>query len=93
MLMHAWHSGNGEMLQVGRSWSKLAWAKKQNNHKIITAKSTGGMVQVVECLPTKHKALSSNLETTREKKKKKEKEKKRCPQWFRSSISSPEYSW
>jgi hypothetical protein len=77
MLMHAWHSGNGEMLQVGRSWSKLAWAKKQNNHKITTAKSTGGMVQVVECLPTKHKALSSNLETTREKKKKERKRKEK----------------
>jgi hypothetical protein len=43
--------------------------KKQNLiFKITRGKRAGGMAQVVECLPSKHKALSSNPSTTNTKK-------------------------
>jgi hypothetical protein len=37
--------------------------------KITKTKSVGGMVQVVEHLPTKHKALNSNPSSTKKKNK------------------------
>jgi hypothetical protein len=42
--------------------------KKQDpTAKITRAKRTGGMVQAVKCLPSKHKAWSSNCSTTKKK--------------------------
>jgi hypothetical protein len=58
---------------VGRSQNRLAWAKMQNLSKIIIittttttteAKRTGDMVQVIEFLPSKCKALSSKPSAT-----------------------------
>jgi signal recognition particle GTPase len=45
--------------------------------KIIKAKRAGGMAQVVECLPCKHKALSSNSNTTKKEREEGRKEGKR----------------
>jgi hypothetical protein len=39
--------------------------------KIIRAKRVGGMAPVVECLSSKHKALSSKPSTTKKTKQKK----------------------
>jgi hypothetical protein len=53
---HPRDSGN---LKKGISWSRLAWAKKLIS-KITTVNITGDMDQLVECLPSKGKVLSSN---------------------------------
>jgi hypothetical protein len=45
--------------------------------KITRAKRTGGVAQVIECLPCKHKALNSNPVQPKEKKIKKERKKER----------------
>jgi hypothetical protein len=42
---------------------------KNNQHK-----RAGTVVQVIECLPSKHEALRSNPSTAKEKKKEEEKE-------------------
>jgi hypothetical protein len=47
-----------------------AWAKKRDpSSKITRAKRAGNVVQVVERLPSKHKAMSSNPSTTKKRKK------------------------
>jgi hypothetical protein len=48
------------------------------------------MAQVIECLPSKCKALSSNLNTT--KKKKREEEEMHTKSWTQSQIWSPTVS-
>jgi hypothetical protein len=45
--------------------------------KPITEKRAGGVVQVVECLPSKSEALSLNSSTAKKKKKRKKRKKER----------------
>jgi hypothetical protein len=63
-------------LKIEGSWTRPAWAKKQELlSKIIRAKRAGGMVQSVEHLPCMCEALCSNSNSAKKKKKKKKKKK------------------
>jgi hypothetical protein len=56
------HSSEGGKPKIGGSWSKASLGKKWDLiSKIIRGQRAGGMAQAVECLPSKEKALSSNL--------------------------------
>jgi hypothetical protein len=63
MVTHACHPSNGRKLKIGEGqWFRLAWAKKRDpTSKITKAKRAGDRAQVVEHLPCKYKAVSSNL--------------------------------
>jgi hypothetical protein len=54
--------------EAGRSWPKAAWAKAESRAKAYLsqakARRARGVDQVVECLLSKCKALSSNPRTT-----------------------------
>jgi hypothetical protein len=49
-------------IDLNKKWNPIS--------KITRAKRDGGVAQVVEHLPSKHKAMNSNLNTSKEKKKK-----------------------
>jgi hypothetical protein len=53
-------------LKTGRSLSRPAWAKREN----LMSKRTGGMAQMVQYLPIKHKVPSSDPSTIKRRKKK-----------------------
>jgi hypothetical protein len=51
-------------VEIEGTLSRSAWAKtKDSIRKITKQKRTGGMIQVVECMPSKCEALSSNPHT------------------------------
>jgi hypothetical protein len=51
--------------KIRELWSRPPWTKSKTLSKITREKRAGGMAWVIECLPSKHKALSSNLSTTK----------------------------
>jgi hypothetical protein len=57
-----WHS---TCLACARPWVQSQHQKRQ---KKKSQEGAGGMAQVVECLPSKHKALNLNPSTTKKKK-------------------------
>jgi hypothetical protein len=59
MMAYNCHLRDSRNLKRGISWSRLAWAKKLIS-KITTADRAGDMDQLVVCLPSKGKYLSSN---------------------------------
>jgi hypothetical protein len=59
MVAYICHPSDTRNLKKVISLSRLAWAKKLIS-KITTANSTGDMDQLVDCLPSKGKVLSSN---------------------------------
>jgi hypothetical protein len=65
MVAHTCYSGVKDRKYHG---SKSAQAKNARLYLINKAKKAGRVAQMVECLPSKHEALSSN--STTEKKKK-----------------------
>jgi hypothetical protein len=61
MVAWACHPSYGGKLNIGGSQSKTTWTKKREPiSKITKAKRAGNVTQVVECLLSKLKALSSN---------------------------------
>jgi hypothetical protein len=61
-MVHVCHPSKYRKHKIGESLSRLAWAKSETppNSKIIRKKRAGNMDQMLECLPSKHKALSLN---------------------------------
>jgi hypothetical protein len=75
-VVHACNSSYLGNREIGRIMVQTSLGKKRDPiSKITRAKRAGGVAQVVEPLPSKCKALSSNPKT-KKKKKKKKKEKK-----------------
>jgi hypothetical protein len=58
------HPGYGEKPKIGGLQCRLAWTKSKTS-KITRTKRTGGVAQVLEHLPKKCEALSSNPNTTK----------------------------
>jgi hypothetical protein len=51
-------------VEIGRSLPEASWAKNARpSMKNNESKKGLGVIQIIECLPTKCKALSSNLST------------------------------
>jgi hypothetical protein len=66
VIAHTCHSSSGGKLKIGESWSRPVWEKSKTlSPKQTTAKRAGGVVQAVEYLLLKCKALSSNRSTTK----------------------------
>jgi hypothetical protein len=62
------------------SWStKKEWQLKTYTNSRSKLFRTRSVAQVVECLPSKHKTLSSNTSTTHKKRKTKQKQKQNFP--------------
>jgi hypothetical protein len=56
------------MLKIGRMWSRLTWAKKQDPiSKITRTKRIRGGAQAVEHLSSKHEVFSLNPSTITKK--------------------------
>jgi hypothetical protein len=66
MVVLTCHSSNGRKDKIGGLWSRSVWAKNEtlspNNQ---SKKRAGGVPQVVETLPSKCEALSSNQKTNK----------------------------
>jgi hypothetical protein len=61
-------SYSGGKDQEDHGW-KPAWGKLDPVSKIPNTKRTGGVVREVECLPSKHEAMSSDSSTIKRQKK------------------------
>jgi hypothetical protein len=70
--------------EVGGSWFKASLGKVEARpylkNKVKNSKRTVGMAQVIECLCSKHQALSSVPSTTKNEKEAKKEEKEEVKQ-------------
>jgi hypothetical protein len=67
VMVHTCYHSDGRKHKIEGLQFRLAWAKSELNSKITRVKRIGCMIQVVECLPSKHKVLISNTSTAQKK--------------------------